>query len=126
MTMGLMGVRVEPTLPPAEIVAGRRFATIVETLPQLTAATSWAELRNVPVEGGAVNVRHAGDRSTELTNKGAKAMVWRAAFRGSFATLLVGGKPHKALVRSEDQGFDTSSVEVTVPAGGSAAVKVAS
>lgn len=126
MTMGLMGIRVEPTLPLAELVAGKRFATVVETLPQLTAETSWAEIRNVPVAGGVINVRHSSDRSSQLTNKGAKALAWRAAFRGSFATLLVTGKQQNARVRSGDQGFVTSSVEVTVPAGETVAVKATS
>jgi hypothetical protein len=126
MTTGLMGVRVEPTLPLEEIVAGGRLATIMETLPQLTAATSWAELRNLPLEGSLISVRHTGDRSTEMTNKGKRALKWRAAFRGSFAALLVQGKPVKAQVRSEDQGRVTSSVEVTVAAGERVAVKVPS
>lgn len=126
VTTGLMGVRVEPALPLAEIVAGRRFATVVTTLPQLTQATDWAELRNIPLEGSSISVRHTGDRSTELTSNGAKALAWRAAFRGSFAALLVDGKPRKAMVRAEDQGFTASSVEVMVPAGGTVGVKVAS
>ncbi len=125
MTTGLMGIRVEPTLPLEEIVAGRPFATLVTTLPQLTAATGWAKLGNIPVEGSVISVRHIGDRSTELTNKGGKALKWRAAFSGSFPALLVRGKRVKAQVRSGDQGRVASSVEVTVAAGESIEANVA-
>lgn len=126
MTTGLMGVRVEPTRPLAEIVASGRFATVIKTLPQLTSATSWAVLRSIPCEGNLINVQHTGVRSTELTNKGSKAMVWKAAFPGSFATLLVDGKLRKTQVRSGDQGFVSSSVEVTVAAEQTVTVKAPS
>ncbi|GGG66323.1 hypothetical protein [Edaphobacter dinghuensis] len=126
MTMGLMGVRVEPTQPPAKIAAGRHLAVVVETMPRLTAATGWAELRNLPVQGSVIGVRHEGERSTKLTNQGTKALVWRAVFPGSFAALLVGGKPLKAHAGSAYRGEATSSVEVMVPAGDTVAVRVAS
>lgn len=129
MTMGLMGVRVEPTQPPAKITAGRHLAVVVETMPRLTAATGWAELRNLPVQGSVIHVRHEGERSTKLTNKGTKSLVWRATFPGSFAALMAGGRRLKAQVRSEspeDQGRVSTAAEVTVAAGESVEVKVAS
>jgi tetratricopeptide (TPR) repeat protein len=126
MTTGLMGVRVEPTQPLSKISADRHLAVVVETLPRLTPATGWAELRNLPVQGSMISVRHDSEHSTKLMNKGTKALVWRAAFRGSFATLLVGGKPLNAHAGSADRGFASSSVEVAVSAGDTVAVKVPS
>jgi hypothetical protein len=119
----LMGVRVQPTLPLAEIVAGKPFETVVETLPQLTAKTSWAELRNLPVEGNRLGVRHEGNRSTSLTNHGKTPLKWKAAFIGSFPILFVNGKSFIANARSEYMGRIETWVDVEVPSGSTLNVK---
>lgn len=124
MTTGLMGISVKPTLPLSEIVAAKHFETVVETFPQLTATTSWAELRNLPLQGNVISMRHIGNRSSELTNMGKKALGWRASFDGTFTTLLVGGKLLKAHAQSRDAGHVSTWIEVAVPAGGTVSVKV--
>ncbi|MDW5265148.1 MULTISPECIES: hypothetical protein [Acidobacteriaceae] len=117
MTTGLMGVRVEPTLPLAEIVAGRRFATVVATLPQLTTATGWAELRNLSLEGTVISVRHTGDRRTALTNHGKSPLRWRAAFVGSSNVLAIDGVKVKATADSKYFGRAITWTGVSVPPG---------
>jgi hypothetical protein len=124
LTTGLMGVRVEIAQPLQEMVVGKRFETVIETLPQLTAAISWAELRNIPVQGNIITVRHTGNRSTKLTNTGKNALTWRAVFDGSFASLLVDGKPHKAHNTSKEPRRTLTWVELSVPAGSTVEVKV--
>jgi hypothetical protein len=124
LTTGLMGVRVETAQTLPEMVTSKHFETVVETLPQLTAATSWVELRNLPVQGNTITVRHTGDRSTKLTNAGKNALTWRAAFDGSFASLLVDGKPHKAHSTSKEPRRTLTSVELSVKAGSTVEVKV--
>jgi hypothetical protein len=123
---GLMGIRVEPTLPLAEVAAGKHFETVVTTLPQLTATISWAELRNFPVQGNAISVRHTGNGCTTLTNAGPKALAWKATFSGSFPTLLIDRKPLHAHSESQDSRRVASWVEVTVPPGSTIQVKVPS
>ena len=124
LTTGLMGVRVETAQPLPEMVAGKHFETVVETLPQLTAATSWAELRNLPVQGNIISVRHTGNRSTKLTNAGKKALTWRATFDGSFVALLVDGKPRGARSTSKGPGRTLTWVELSVPAESAIQVRV--
>jgi hypothetical protein len=124
MVTGLMGIRVEPTLPVAEIVSGKHFETVIQTLPQLTAATGWAEIRNLPVQGYVINVRHNGNGSTTLTNKGNSPLEWRAAFPGSHEGLVSDGKPLKAHIDLHHFGNAITWAELTVPAGSSVEVEV--
>lgn len=124
LVTGLMGIRVEPTLPLTEIVGGNYFESVVETLPQLTAKTNWAELCNLPVEGNILCVRHAGNRSTSLSNHGKKALKWRAAFIGSFPKLLVNGKPFKANATPEYLSRVKTWIDVAVPSGSTLQIKV--
>jgi hypothetical protein len=120
---GLMGIRVEPTLPLADIVAGKQFETVIKTLPQLTAKTAWAELRNLPVQGHVITVRHEGNRSTTLTNKGDSSLQWRAAFAGSYDVLVGNGRPLKAHTELHHFGHAITWAELTVPAGSTVEVK---
>jgi hypothetical protein len=123
LVTGLMGIRVEPTFPLTDIVAGKRFETAVETLPQLTSKTGWAELSNLPVQGNVISVRHEGNRSTRLTNHGKSALNWKAAFTGSFETLLVDGKPLKAHADPKHFGRTVTWIALTVPPGSTVEVK---
>jgi hypothetical protein len=126
MTMGMMGIRVEPTLPLAEIAAGKPFETAVTTMPQLTGKATWARLNNVPVQGNAISVHHAGNGCTTLTNAGTKAIMWRATFAGSFATLLKDGRPLEAQSKLKGREGAVSWVEVAVSAGSTVQIKVPS
>ena len=93
---GLMGINVRPSEPIEQMVRGSHFETVVETLPQQTAATNWSEVRNLPVHDDLITVREEGNRKASMTNQGKIALIWQAAFSGSFATLLVDGKPREA------------------------------
>jgi hypothetical protein len=124
MVTGLMGIRVEPTLPPSETVSGKEFDTVIETLPQLTAKTSWAEMRDLPVQDHVISVRHEGNRSTILTNTGNSPLQWRAAFPGSYEVLVSDGKPLKAHTGSHHIGHAITWAELTVPGGSTIEVKV--
>jgi hypothetical protein len=64
----------------------------VRTLPNLTAATAWAELDHIPVRANELNIRHDGVTKTTVTNSKGPSLAWRACFPGSFTALLVNGK----------------------------------
>ena len=105
ITTGLMGINMVP-------VQDRE----VETLPGLTDATTWAQLSNLPIGRNAVTIRHNGDRETVFTNQDGPALIWQAAFPGTFSQLLVNGKPMPA--HNETQRRTAISwVEVPVGAG---------
>ena len=121
---GLMGVNVEPAFSIQDMAAGRRFETVVKTLPQLSAPTGWAELRNLPIADGSIDIRHEGNRATVFTNHGDKALEWQASFPGAFTKLLVNGKPQPAHSRRFFSGRVITWTRVRVRAGGHAQVKV--
>jgi hypothetical protein len=89
---GLMGVR-----PSAA-------KYIVQTLPQLTAATEWAQLKALPVLNTTINIRHVRAGKSELANNGASAVKWQACFYGNHKTINVDGK-------DRDAGFATDEVD---------------
>jgi hypothetical protein len=121
---GLMGVNVEPGVPIEDVVRGKHFETIVTTLPQLTAETTWAELRNLPIGSGSITVRHYGERRTILINQGKTDLNWEATFPGSFPTLRVNGKLIESHAGSRYLGRVVTSVRIQVKAGRSARVEV--
>jgi hypothetical protein len=120
---GLMGINVEPASPIEDVVRGKQFATVIKTLPQLTSKTTWAEIRNLPIRGGAVSVRHDGQRRTVFTFQGATGVIWEAAFPGSFPTLILNGRSVKAEVESRYLGHAVSWIRVPVTGGTSATVE---
>jgi len=122
---GLMGISVEPDVPIEEDVAqGKRFETVVRTLPQLTAKTAWAELRYLPIRDGSITVRHYGERRTILINHEKTDLSWEAVFPGSFATLVVNGKSAVAHAEFRHLGHAVTWVRIKVKPGKSARVEI--
>ncbi len=121
---GLMGINVEPALPIEDVAQGAHFGTVVSTLPQLTEATAWAELLNLPVRGGQISVRHDGERKTVLHNQGKTDLIWKAAFPGTFEDLMVNGKSVKCHSGVIFLGHPITWAMVPVRAGSSASVEV--
>ena len=122
---GLMGVSVNPVAPGRESELLPYFAgDFVTTLPQLTGATAWAELRHLPVRANDVSVRHDGAAATAFTNHRGPAIVWRAAFPGRHAELLVNGARVKATPQVRPPARDTSWVAVVVAPGTTARVQL--
>ncbi len=81
---GLMGV--EPSATKGEVA----------TLSRLTDDVSWAELRNLPVHGRTIDVRHHGHTETTLINRSAEPITWIARFYGPTRELQADGKPISA------------------------------
>ena len=121
---GLMGINVEPAVPIDSATQSKPFETVVRTLPQLTAGTKWAELRNLPIGNSTITVRHDGDRRTILINKGEAELSWKPAFPGAYATLVVNGKTVSAHTESRYFGRSVTWVRVQVAVGKSGRVEV--
>jgi hypothetical protein len=124
LVTGLMGIRVEPTLPIKDIVIAQPFRTVVETLPQLAAMTDWVELRNLPLQDSVINVRHQGNRETVLTNHGKTAVNWKASFAGQFEILVINGKPAKSHTSSKYFDHVITSTTLTAMPGQSIQARV--
>lgn len=110
ITAGLMGINMIPVR-----------SLEVETLPALTPPTTWAELRNLPIGRNAITVRHNGNQETVFTNRSGPALIWRAAFPGTYGQLFVNGKPMAA--HHEVQKL-TAISWVEAPVGGGDTVRV--
>jgi hypothetical protein len=115
---GVMGVSVD------NVPTGREDALLpyaanphVMTLPQLTAATPWAELAHLPVRANDITVRHEGLRATELTNNRGPALVWQATLPGRSDSLFVNGKAMKATRELLTLGREVSVVRLVVAPG---------
>ena len=121
---GTMGVTLEADSPLQSAISGYWVAAAIKTVPGLGTKVGWAELRNLPVRSNEITVRHEGIRKTVLTNQRGPAIIWKAAFPGSFETLLVNGRPAKAQSTRGPLDRVTSSVRVTVGAGGTVTVEV--
>jgi hypothetical protein len=121
---GLMGINVEPSVSIEDVAQGKQFGTVVRTLSQLTAKTTWAELRNLPIGDGSISVRHDGKQRTIFTNQGTKDLTWEAVFPGSSATLIVNGRSTRAHPGASYHRRVVTWVRVRVQAGNSAQVEV--
>jgi hypothetical protein len=102
---GLMGVEVDA-----------RVRTVT-TRSRLTSATEWAELRNIPVFDGVVNVRHDGRRGTSFAVRSGGAVVWKAVIEGHWKEMRVNGTARKALQGEDEAGRPISWVMVELKAG---------
>jgi len=94
----------------------------VSTRSRLTADTAWAELRNVSVFDGAVDVRHEGKRMTAFAVLSGGSVEWRAVIEGVWDELLVDGVRRKALQGLDETGRPVSWVTVRLAAGEKAVV----
>jgi hypothetical protein len=109
---GLMGVR-----------ADARSRT-VETRSGLTAATPFAELRDLAVFNGAVTVRHEGKSKTSLTLRAGGPVVWKAVFEGAWPVLEVDGAARAAGTGTDQAGRPVAWVRVGISAGQTVSVSV--
>jgi hypothetical protein len=94
----------------------------VETRSGLTAATAWAELRNLPVFDGLVDVRHEGRRRTVLSVRTGGEIVWKAVIEGAWDELMVDGVAQEAHHGEDEAGRPVTWVTVEMSAGKTVAV----
>lgn len=94
----------------------------ISTRSRLTVDTPWAELRNVPVFDGVVQVRHEGRRTTALAVLSGGSVEWRAVVEGRWDELSVDGVSRKALQGLDEAGRPVSWVTVRLAAGEKAVV----
>ena len=123
MVTGLIGINLE-ALPPLEAWTNGGYTEIVvTTYSGLTARTSWAEARNVPIRTNLVAVRQEGTHKTTLTNESGPSLIWKPMFAGTYEMLTVNGKPMKALPGELTLHRAVSWVRLPVGAGDSVTVE---
>lgn len=120
----IMGIQLQYASPLLSSVDGGWVEVTVRTLPGLGSKIDWAEIRNLPIRASNVAVRHDGTRQTTLTNQHGPALIWRPAFAGQHASLLVNGRQADATMEADGQGKPISTVRVAVGAGGAVTVAI--
>lgn len=120
---GTMGINLDA--PPALLstVEGGWVEIAVTTLSGLGTRIQWAELQNLPIRANYLRVRHVGLTKTTMTNESGPGLIWLAQFRGSYAVLLVNGKPAKAKGEVSPSGERISELRIAVGAGDSVTVE---
>jgi len=98
---------------------------IIQTLPQLTPATAWAELAAVPALGTTIGIRQEGSGTSVFTNSGTSAVKWQAAFYGNHNTIAVNNRNVKAASATDAMGNRYSYVEVKVSPGSKTTASIA-
>ena len=63
----------------------------VQTVANLTQATGWASLKNVPVFQNTISVKQVGSSETTLTNVSGPGLTWKVVFPGHSGPLYVNG-----------------------------------
>jgi len=105
LTRGLMGI--EPDARDGSVA----------TRPHLTREIGEAEIKNVPVLGTLISVKHTGRTRTEFKNAGPAALTWKAGFSGNSDTIAVDGKAQKAERAKDESGAAFSFVRIKVEPG---------
>lgn len=113
---GLMGIFIEPSAAIADL-SPASFETVAITRPFLNSANDWVELRNMPLLGAYVSVRHQGNGRTYFTNHGNAFLRWKPEFPGSFSSLRIDGKASRAAIGSSLSGPVLAGAVVTVAPG---------
>lgn len=62
----------------------------IKTTSRLTDKTRWAEIKDLPLFDGTINLRHEGNASSKLTNNTTRKITWRAvSHNGKIHSLIV-------------------------------------
>jgi hypothetical protein len=86
---GLMGVEVDHS------------ENTVGVKSNLTEKTAWAKLDNLEVMSTVLSVKHSGDNSTVVENKGKNSIKLRIGFDDKYNKILINGKV-VSIVNDED------------------------
>ncbi|WP_446745412.1 hypothetical protein [Silvibacterium acidisoli] len=113
LVTGLMGVSIQP-MDHVLDTASASFKPMIATRPALNSSSDWAEIRNLPVPGGMIAVRHHGNNNTEFTNQGNTPLDWKPIFHESARIVQIDGKParHQAISDFAGEGVTVKPVEV--------------
>ncbi|HTJ13351.1 MAG TPA: hypothetical protein VL547_15050 [Dinghuibacter sp.] len=107
VVLGYMGV---------DVVPGTRVVTTVYR----GEGNAW--LKDLPVLGTTLEVRHLSKTSTAITNTGHRRIIWRAGFNGAYRTAVVNRKRVAMKQQTDKWGRVTSYADVPLEPGQQALV----
>jgi len=87
----------------------------VQTIPQPIAKSDVLSAASLRIRSNTIDITHTGSGSTLFANKKGPAIVWKAAFLGTFDQLNINGRSQRAQHGSLPGGTPISWVIVSVP-----------
>jgi len=90
---------------------------MISTMPRLTDETEWVEVRNIPVFGNKICIRHVENEETTFINQSGPAVMWKATSPIEVDELLLDGTPIRATQEIGINGRKISYVTVNVKEG---------
>lgn len=108
---------VEGTVSGTMGITASTINNSVTTCSRLPEGVREAEVKNVPMFGGYVSVKHQGRQATEIENKTSKELVWDMAFVGKYTRINVEGKAYPTVLVQDAYGNSISKCSVILPAG---------
>ena len=114
LVTGMMGV--ETIYDPA---SGR---TLIHSISRLAKSSDIATMKGIRIRKNLVDLEHAGDQESSLTNRSGPLLHWQATFAGKVPSLKVNGRPVRAKTASSTVGTPVSWIIVDVPSGATVVV----
>ena len=75
------------------------------------------EIRNVPVMGGYVTLKHYGQTMSELENNTGREVTWEVSFVGNHSEVKAGGKSYRTEVTTDVKGNEISTARIALGNG---------
>ncbi|MGL5920363.1 MAG: hypothetical protein ACRCZQ_07680, partial [Bacteroidales bacterium] len=90
---------------------------IIITCPRLKNDNDWAEVKDLPLLNGYMDVKHLSNSETELKNNTPYTLKWKAMFRNENPYCVVRSEKKKAEVETDLLGNKLSFIEVDIKLG---------
>lgn len=116
---------VEGTVSGAMGITASAISNCVTTCSRLPEKVQEAEVKNVPMFGGYVTVKHRNRKATRIENHTAKELVWEIAFVGEYTRIIVDNKAYPIVISRDAYGNPITKCSVALPAGATMNAKAA-
>jgi hypothetical protein len=93
------------------------------TISRLDDLVGWVAVEDLPILDNRIELCHIGNAETRLSNRQGPAIMWQACFSGSEHVLMVDDIEMPATRSIGRRGQALSWVEISIPAGGSRAIR---
>lgn len=89
----------------------------VITCPRLNKENDWAEVKDLPLLNGYMDVKHLSNSETQLKNNTSHTLTWKAMFRNTNPYCIVNSEKRPANTETDLLGNRLSYIEVEVRPG---------
>jgi hypothetical protein len=90
---------------------------LIHSISRLAEKSDIAMMKGIRIRQNLVDLEHAGEQESSLTNRSGPPLLWQATFSGEVPSLKVNGRPVRAKTASSAVGTPVSWIIVDVPSG---------